>query len=875
MGRISTVFALVAPLLLLQPRLADAGGALDAVTEGASSLFGTPPSTPPGESVVVAAPLAADEPVPRGDELALRVAARVAARIGAGARVQPQTAQLATARAIAGRASALVYVRTAIARGDLRTTLDVYPSIANAWDRIRNPMPLPTSHAFASAKIDAGVRAWLSPLVLEQASVERARHDEGDVLAAACGDVDGDGDDEIVLVSAARVALGRIREGRFVAERTAAWSSLGPPLAVPMREPIAEAVIAKGAVMVGSTGYGGMRLTPALAVAAPLLGLPVWGGDDVVCLRPEPSAGAFDGAPVECPLRRDPRPRMAVPAPRFDAFGAALVADALGNSRTVVAVREPSGRLRLKVRRCAGRRRRGVRRAARGRRPRSGRPGRDRHERRPARWRVRPGGPTTRSTSPRGRSVHQARPPHPAPPARPPHPARPARPLHPLHPARPARPADPERPADPTCVCAFTSPRPAGCARWRCAHRETTASPRWSRWSAAKCGSCAQAWLRPPARRRGARGRDDRAKAAAGSRGFAMIARRRLLTGSIAALACVAARSAPARGRTPYGASLALHVPWPAGSLDPHRIDDAMAAFFGEALFDTLYAPDESGALAPALAAGDPQPEGAGLRVTLRPGLRFASGTPLDARAVVESIARARAHDASRVARRTSRRRGLRAKASSSRCAMPDALVRALASPLVAVVAAAIRARAPRWQRPVPGRAGGGRASPRAQRAGRERPGVPRRDRRPARAGPRCASSSLRERGRRRRVARLLSSRAPAWLEELRREGPSRGRSSGRESWRAPSTLRARRRPSPTGCRTRCSRRSSSATPGSRVQRAGRVRRASSSSPRTRPGSSRPRARSPWRCRRRDARSRLVPSRPQISRRAARRAPSS
>lgn len=118
---------------------------------------------------------------------------------------------------------------------------------------------------------------------------------------------------------------------------------------MPTRNPIAEAVVVAGSVAVGSTTYGGVRLTPALAVDAPLLGLPVWGGDDVVCLRPEPSAGAFDGAPIECPLGRDPRPRMAVPAPRFDAFGAALVADASGNARTVVAVREPSGRVRLKA----------------------------------------------------------------------------------------------------------------------------------------------------------------------------------------------------------------------------------------------------------------------------------------------------------------------------------------------------------------------------------------------------------------------------------------------------------------------------------------------------------------------------------------------
>ncbi len=35
-----------------------------------------------------------------------------------------------------------------------------------------------------------------------------------------------------------------------------------------------------------------------------------------------------------------------------------------------------------------------------------------------------------------------------------------------------------------------------------------------------------------------------------------------------------------------------LHAPWPLASLDPHRIDDAAAAFFGEAIFDTLYARD-------------------------------------------------------------------------------------------------------------------------------------------------------------------------------------------------------------------------------------------------------------------------------------------
>jgi hypothetical protein len=352
MGRNSTVFviaALACPLVILGPaRPALAAGALDTVTQGAASALGGLVTTL-NSSVVVAAPMGADDVAPRGDELALRVAALVAGRLGPGVRAHPQTAGLATARALAGRASALVYVQTAIAQGDLRATIDVYPPMANAWDRIRNPLPSPTGHGFASAKIDAEVRAFLAPLLLESATVDRAHHDEGDVLAAACGDVDGDGGNELVLVSAARVAMGRIRGGRFVPDRTAAWDAIGPRSPVPMREPLAGAAIAPEAIEVGSTARGGVRLDADLHLGETLLGMPVWGGDGIVCLMPEPSAGAFDGAPVDCAVRRDPRPTMAVPAPRFDAFGAASVPDALGHARIVVAVREPSGRVRLKA----------------------------------------------------------------------------------------------------------------------------------------------------------------------------------------------------------------------------------------------------------------------------------------------------------------------------------------------------------------------------------------------------------------------------------------------------------------------------------------------------------------------------------------------
>ncbi len=149
-----------------------------------------------------------------------------------------------------------------------------------------------------------------------------------------------------------------------------------------------------------------------------------------------------------------------------------------------------------------------------------------------------------------------------------------------------------------------------------------------------------------------------------------------------------APRLARGAGRTEGGGSIALHLPWPLASLDPHRTDDATAAILGGALFDTLYAQDETGTIAPALAESDPEPTRAGLRVAVRGGLRTARDRPLDARDALFSVGRARAMGA----------RGWLADVPAPRLdgrsallfPMDDAakLVRALASPLVAIVPA-------------------------------------------------------------------------------------------------------------------------------------------------------------------------------------------
>ncbi len=125
-------------------------------------------------------------------------------------------------------------------------------------------------------------------------------------------------------------------------------------------------------------------------------------------------------------------------------------------------------------------------------------------------------------------------------------------------------------------------------------------------------------------------------------------ARRRFL----AALGALAAapflpRPAAAMGRTPLGGRVSFHVPWPTGSLDPHDLRDPMAALFGLAVADPVYAVDVTNMPYPALAAAMPTREAGETVVRLREGLRTARLAPLDARDLVFSIERARARGAS------------------------------------------------------------------------------------------------------------------------------------------------------------------------------------------------------------------------------------
>lgn len=325
----------------------------------------------PSGAIVVASTVTSDIPAPKADELAVRIAAQVAGRIGL-AKAHPQAAALAVARGVSGRAASLVYLQLEILKGELRVTADLYPVVSNGWERLRNPVPGPRAHAFAMAPLDAEVRGFLAPVLLEQATLHKIKHDEGEVLAIGCGDLDGDGGLELVLVTRGRVAVAKVRAGKLVVQRAAAWSTLASRAPVPMRDPLASVLVSprghRGEILLGTTDRGGIAIDTALVVRRQLTGLPVTGGEGEACASASPELGTYDGNVVPCDLPArpspapgaggaaktatakvaEPLPLFIPPVPRYDAIA---TLDAIGKDGSVahiVAVREPSGRMRVR-----------------------------------------------------------------------------------------------------------------------------------------------------------------------------------------------------------------------------------------------------------------------------------------------------------------------------------------------------------------------------------------------------------------------------------------------------------------------------------------------------------------------------------------------
>ena len=353
----SALALLVVSLGVAAPRAARAESSLLASAQALAHDLG--PREQDERVLVVASPLTSDVAAPRGEDLAARMASLVAAALGDRATGEAHTMSLASARARthagAGKLTALVYVDVRVEAGELRLTADRYPVVANGWDRIRSSPPAPAAHAYLHAPVAAEVRSYLVPVHLERARVTKYAHDAGPVLAIACGDLDGAGGNNLVLVSQREVVWGYLRDGRFVAVRRAPASSLGRRLPVPWKEPLATAASAPadgpGTLFVGWSDRAGAAVGADLVPRLPLRGLPVWTGTSVACVVPSAARAGFDEALVACedgrPLRESSQLAAAGAPLLVDAWAALELVGVDGRPSRVVAAREPSGTLHL------------------------------------------------------------------------------------------------------------------------------------------------------------------------------------------------------------------------------------------------------------------------------------------------------------------------------------------------------------------------------------------------------------------------------------------------------------------------------------------------------------------------------------------------
>jgi hypothetical protein len=339
--RSARALAVLALVSLARP--ASAASALAQVAQEVAKGLGAIPAG----SLVVASPLTSDVPLTKGDEISLRVANVVAGKLPGNARAHGQALALSLAHAAAKGKPAVVFLKLEIARGELRVTADAFVVVANGWDRIRLPPPAPVGHAYASAPIDAEVRSVMPPIPLEQAHVTRAKQEEGDVLAVACGDVDGDGSTEIVTVTRERIAVGRLRAGKLVVERSASWTQVAPRAPITLREPLAGVVIVRGqGVLVGTTERVPFALDASLAPREPLHGIPI-GADG--CANVDASASAYGGPLAACTGPILSLPMIAEAPKRWDAGGFARVVATTGQEVSVIATRDPGGKLTVRM----------------------------------------------------------------------------------------------------------------------------------------------------------------------------------------------------------------------------------------------------------------------------------------------------------------------------------------------------------------------------------------------------------------------------------------------------------------------------------------------------------------------------------------------
>jgi hypothetical protein len=276
--------------------------------------------------------------------LASKIASLVGGRLGPATEVLASMA-LDEMRTRAETAPGFVVLSASIGGGRVHLSADSYPTPRTVWSRARSTQPGPVAHAAVHAPIDAEVRRYLTPLVFDKKpSVSKYEGADPDMQAMACGDLDGDGVNDVVTMSRSRVLRVSLKDGKVERTKDVLWADLAPVAPVPLRQPIAFATIVEGRsgyIDVSTTDRAkSVRLDAQLSVVKKMKGMAVPYGRATACTWVTDMK--LGNKLVKCD-EAAPSPDIAEVAHQSDAFASAFIIGTDGKGKTVAALRRDKG----------------------------------------------------------------------------------------------------------------------------------------------------------------------------------------------------------------------------------------------------------------------------------------------------------------------------------------------------------------------------------------------------------------------------------------------------------------------------------------------------------------------------------------------------
>ncbi len=146
---------------------------------------------------------------------------------------------------------ALTYVSPSMIGGSLilDVTFTQWPS--SFWQRVLLPEGTTTLHESLRVPADEVIRRLLPPARGLLSETKKFPSPIQSPVALACGDIDGDGGQELLIVGRRDVVLGRFHRNQFVTEAKNNWAELSPIADSPLRAPLGAAAMDETGAVIG------------------------------------------------------------------------------------------------------------------------------------------------------------------------------------------------------------------------------------------------------------------------------------------------------------------------------------------------------------------------------------------------------------------------------------------------------------------------------------------------------------------------------------------------------------------------------------------------------------------------------------------------